>query len=350
MAVRSYRIGKLEIQPALVLAPMSGVTSAPFRRLIKQLNPGAVGLVFTEFVSVEAMTRRVPRTLEMLRLFPDERPAGIQIFGYDVDRMRDGARMAEDSGADVIDINCGCPAPKVVKKGGGCELMRQPRHLARILSEVRKAVTAPLTLKMRSGWDLSSLNALEIARIAEDSGIDAIAIHGRTRSQLYRGTADWEIVELVAAQVGIPVLGSGDVVDYPSAESRLPQAGGGNIAGLFIGRGALMNPHIFSDILAKRGPRCGLEHSIALAVLERYARLLEEQFSPKVCVGRFKQLVSQMGRGHAWRKDLCRASTWDEQKSILSILSENFAHRRQLEESQDCYGKRIDERDKTGYA
>ena len=138
--IRSYAVRSIQVNPGLVLSPMSGVTTRPFRRLIKELNPGAVGLVVSEFVSVEGMTRGSRRTLEMMRFSEEERPYCVQIFGYDIDRMRDAALMVQDIGADIVDINCGCPAPKVVKRGGGCELMRQPDHLQRIIKEVRKAV------------------------------------------------------------------------------------------------------------------------------------------------------------------------------------------------------------------
>ncbi|MBN8550681.1 MAG: tRNA-dihydrouridine synthase [Deltaproteobacteria bacterium] len=309
----SFHIRNIPINPGLVLSPMSGVTCSAFRRLIKELNPGAVGLVISEFISVEGLTRQSDRSMAMMRFHPDERPYGIQIFGYDIERMRDAAIMAQDAGADLIDINCGCPAPKVVKKGGGCELMRQPEHLAQMFREVRKAVSIPLTMKMRSGWDEASRNALEIAKIAESEGLEGIAVHGRTRAQLYRGEADWSVVEAVAESVKVPVSGSGDVVDAASAQARKQ----GKVAGLFIGRAALWNPFVFSEICG--GKRYDLRHErdLVLTVLERYLALLREEFHDRVVVGRFKQLVSQMCRGHEWRKDLCRAMKLQDQIDIL---------------------------------
>lgn len=310
---RSFQIRNLTIEPGLVLAPMSGVTCSAFRRLIKELNPGAVGLVVSEFISVEGLTRQSPRSLDMMRFHPDERPYGIQIFGWDIERMRNAAVMAQDAGADLVDINCGCPAPKVVKKGGGCELMRQPEHLANMFREVRKAVSIPLTMKMRSGWDEGSRNALEIAKIAESEGLEAIAVHGRTRAQLYRGEADWSVVEQVADAVRVPVSGSGDVVDAESAERRLQ----GAISGLFIGRAALWNPFVFSEISSGKRYTLRQEPELVVSVLERYLALLREEFHDRVVVGRFKQLVSQMCRGFEWRKDLCRAMKLQDQVDIL---------------------------------
>jgi len=309
----TYSVGPLTIAPALVLAPMSGVTTSAFRRLIKELNPGAVGLVITEFISVEAMTRQVPRTLAMMKYVLDERPFGIQIFGHDITRMRDSARMCEDAGSDIVDINCGCPAPKVVKKGGGCELMRQPEHLAQILKAVRSAISVPLTMKFRSGWDAQNLNALEIAKIAESEGVNAITIHGRTRSQLYRGEADWSIIQEVKETVNIPVLGSGDVTDRESAELRL-QFGAD---GIFIGRAALSNPFVFSDIVNGTKTKLRSEPLKAVQVLERYIELLKEEFSPKASVGKVKQLCSQMCCGLEWRKPILVSESLLRQEDLL---------------------------------
>jgi nifR3 family TIM-barrel protein len=297
---------------------MSGVTTRPFRRLIKELNPGAVGLVVSEFVSVEGMTRGSKRTLEMMKFSEDERPYCVQIFGYDVDRMRDAALMVQDIGADMVDINCGCPAPKVVKRGGGCELMRQPDHLQKIIKEVRKAVSMPLTLKIRAGWDEGSRNALDVAKMAESEGIEALAIHGRTRAQLYRGSADWNIVEEVADALSIPVLGSGDVVDRASAEERMR----GKIAGLFIGRASMWNPLVFSEIVSGSANTFGNDHGLMLNTLFRYIELLREDFHESSCAGKLKQLASQMCRGAPWRKTLLTLNTLSEQIDLLKSVQD----------------------------
>jgi tRNA-dihydrouridine synthase B len=317
-----YSVGRVQINPGLVLSPMSGVTTCAFRRLIKKLNGPSVGLLVSEFVSVEGMTRQSKRTLGMLRFMPEERPFGIQIFGYDIERMATAAKMVQDCGADLVDINCGCPAPKVVRKGGGCELMRQPNHLKEIFKAVRKAVSIPLTMKMRSGWDEQSRNGIEIARMAEGEGVEAIAVHGRTRAQLYRGMADWDFVAGVADAVKLPVMGSGDVVDRVSALERSK----GRITGLFIGRAAIENPFVFREI--HTGEKVGLRGNPALMldVIELYIALLQEEFPPKACIGKIKQLVSQMCRGQEWRKDICRARNLDEQIELLArVRSENQA-------------------------
>ncbi|MCB0311096.1 MAG: tRNA-dihydrouridine synthase [Bdellovibrionales bacterium] len=320
MPPSSVVIRDIKISPALILAPMSGVTNVAFRRLIKQLNPGALGLVVTEFVSVEGLTRDSRRTLEMLDYYEEERPLAMQIFGYDLARMRDGAKLVQDLGADIIDINCGCPAPKVVKKGGGCELMRQPQHLARILKSVRAAVSIPLTMKMRSGWDESNLNALEIGKIAVGEGVEALAVHGRSRAQLYRGSADWDIVKQLADELPIPILGSGDVVDCTSAAERFASGA----AGLLIGRGAIFNPLVFSEIQQQLSPRLPKCPALMLEVLERYMLLLQEDFEPRRCVGRVKQLASQMCKGQRWARDLCRLNAFEEQVAYVRNLRDFF--------------------------
>jgi tRNA-dihydrouridine synthase B len=314
--MNSYKIGKIEVSPGLVLAPMSGVTTAPFRQLVRELNPGAVGLTVSEFISVEGLTRGSRRSVEMLKSGSNEKPYCIQIFGYDVSRMRDGAIMAEQAGADIVDINCGCPAPKVVRRGGGCELMRQPEHLAGIIAEVKKSISVPLTIKIRAGWDESSKNALEVAKIAESEGVSAIAVHGRTRTQLYRGMADWNIVYEIANTVKIPVLGSGDVVDRESALLRLKCG----VSGMLIGRAAISNPFVFTEIFS--GDKIALKNNpvLVLGMLKRYLQLLMNDFTPNACIGKFKQLVSQSCRGYEWRKDILTALTLEQQLQIMKDL------------------------------
>lgn len=317
--VPGYNIRQVAVNPGLVLAPMSGVTCSAFRQLIKELNPGAVGLLVSEFISVEGLTREGRRSLEMMRFAEMERPIGIQIFGYDIKRMRDAAVMVEQAGADIVDINCGCPAPKVVRRGGGCELMRQPLHLGAMLREVRSAVSIPLTIKMRSGWDDGSRNAPEIARIAEQEGVEAVTVHGRTRAALYRGTADYEIVQRVIESVSIPVCGSGDVVDAASASERL----GSGVVGLYVGRAAIHNPLVFTDIVEGRSPELKNRPELMVKILLRYRDLLLEGGRPPLAMcGRLKQLASQMAKGAPWTKPFCRAQSLREQEEVLEKVVE----------------------------
>lgn len=324
--IRPIKIGNVQLHNNLVLAPMSGVTNICFRQLIQELNPGAVGLLVTEFISIEGLTRENERSLKMMKFNEIERPISIQIFGHDIDRMVDAAMMVEDAGADIVDINCGCPVPKVVKRGGGCELMRQTEHLGKILKAVYKKVSIPLTLKIRSGWDQYSRNALEVAKLAEDSGVSMLAVHGRTRKDLYRGEADWGIIAQIAESISIPVIGSGDVVDYKSASEKLTAP----ISGAMIGRAALSNPWVFREILsAANGEDVDVPSDIATVdVLERYRNLLEEEFHERAVLGRLKQFASQVTRrvrgSSDIRKSLCTSKSVAEYSEILKIWREDL--------------------------
>jgi nifR3 family TIM-barrel protein len=329
--IKQYKVRNITISPGLVLSPMSGVTTRPFRRLIKEFNPGAVGLLVSEFVSVEGMTRGSRRTLEMMRFSEEERPYCVQIFGYDIDRMRDAALMVQDIGADIVDINCGCPAPKVVKRGGGCELMRQPEHLREIVRAVKSAISIPLTLKMRSGWDESSKNAVDLACMLVDEGVEALTVHGRTRAQLYRGEADWSLVEQVADAVSVPVLGSGDVVDRASAEARLR----GKVAGLFIGRASMWNPLVFGEIMTGSPSALRGNEPLMLRIIFRYIELLREDFQESSCAGKLKQLASQMCRGARWRKQLLTLNTLEEQIRLLELVRDGGLGNSDVEGSRE---------------
>lgn len=329
MQLRPLTIGHIEVDPHVILAPMSGVTSVAFRRLIREINPGAIGLVVTEFVSIEGLTRGNEQSLRMLERAPEERPFSMQIFGHEISRMVDAAKIAEDKGADIVDINSGCPVPKVVRKGGGCELMRDPEHMGKMLKAVRAAIRVPLTLKVRSGWDDEHRNALEIAHIAEDSGVAMLAVHGRTRQQLYRGSADWDFVKMVAANVKIPVVGSGDVINYQTARAALDTG----VAGYMIGRAALANPWVFSEIqqqFAGLTPAKRLPSSVP-ALLLRYRDLLIEHGSVRAALGKLKQLTSQVTRlipgTSQIRRELCTSQSLEQMIAGLTRWQEELLER-----------------------
>jgi nifR3 family TIM-barrel protein len=290
------RIANVEISPNLVLAPMAGVTDSSFRRLIKEL--GGVGLIVTEFISVEGITRGNMRTHKMMKFLPEERPLSIQIFGYDEARMADAAEIIEQSGADIVDINCGCPAKKVVKGGGGSSLLRDLPQLEKILRAVRKAVSIPVTMKIRTGWDDSTINAVEVARIIEDCGGNMVAIHGRTRTQGYSGRADWEVIAEVKQAVSIPVIGCGDVVTAGQAISRLRETA---VDAVMIGRGAIANPWIFRQTAELMSGQPVHEPSLAekQRVLHRYNELMREELPERALAGKLKQLCGYFTHGLA---------------------------------------------------
>lgn len=310
MQLDSLQIKNLTTYPNLVLAPMSGVTNTSFRKLMRELNPHSLGLVVTEFISIEGLTRGNKKTYEMLKFIEAERPISIQIFGYDVDRMVDSAKMVEEVGADVVDINCGCPVPKVVRRGGGCELMRQPEHLKKILGRVVSSVSIPVTLKIRSGWDENSINAVEISKMAEGEGVSAVTIHGRTRQQLYRGKADWSVVSKAAQAVSIPVIGSGDVENVETARECFTSGA----KALMIGRASMENPFVFNQIYNSLTQNQETLYRVSdyLKVLMRYYQILIEDVGERPTVGKMKQLIGQitrkLPRGAEKRRLLCMMS------------------------------------------
>ena len=315
------RIGSVAIAPNVVLAPMSGITDSAYRSLIKEVNPGAVGLVVTELLSVEALTRHNLKTREMMRYRPHERPLSIQLFGADPVRMADAARMAQDFGADLIDVNCGCPAPKVTKKGGGAELMRRTPVLAAILQGLRRALTIPFTVKIRAGWDESSRNAVAVARLAEGEGAQAVAVHGRTRTQLYTGEPDWDLVAEVKRAVRVPVIGSGDILTPADALRRLATSG---VDGVMIGRATLSHPWIFREIDAlRRGlPVPEVTPAERFAAVDGLIARLEAELPPGAALGRSRGLACRMVRhlrgGAALRAALTQAPSTAAMRQLLA--------------------------------
>jgi nifR3 family TIM-barrel protein len=229
------------------------MTDTAFRRLVKRR--AGCGLVVTEMVSSEGLVRGIDRTLEYAEYTEEERPVSIQIFGGDPDKMAEAARIVEGMGADIVDVNMGCPVPKIAKHNAGCSLMREPEHAADVVRSMVRAVRIPVTVKMRAGWDADQINAPDLARRMEDAGAAAIAVHGRTAAQSYSGHSDWDLIGRVAAGLSIPVFGSGDCVEPTQVVDRLRRSG---VAGVLVGRGALRNPWIFEqavDVAAGRTPR-----------------------------------------------------------------------------------------------
>src|SRR5436309_7818471 len=217
--VREVRIGSIQIDQPFALAPMAGMTDTAFRRLVKR--HGGCGLVVTEMVSSEGLVRGIDRTLEYAEYTEEERPIAIQIFGGDPAKMAEAARIVEGMGADIVDVNMGCPVPKIAKHNAGCSLMREPEHAASVIAAMAKAVNIPVTVKMRAGWNDGERNASTLAKMVEDAGAAAVAVHGRTAAQSYGGAADWALVAEIADRLTIPVFGSGDCIDPEQVVQRL---------------------------------------------------------------------------------------------------------------------------------
>lgn len=241
--LRPLRIGCVVIAPNLVAAPMAGYTDLPYRRVVREL--GGAGLVYTELISCHALLHFKRKTELLIATTPDDHPLAMQIFGSDPDVMAASASALEAYGADMIDINMGCPVSKVVKTGGGAVLMRAPEVAEAIVRACVRAVSIPVTVKIRAGWDDTSRNAVEFARRMAGAGAAAITVHGRTRAQGYSGRADWRVIGEVVAAVPVPVIGNGDVVDGFSARALLEQTG---CAGLMIGRAAVGAPWLFRAV------------------------------------------------------------------------------------------------------
>jgi len=257
------KIGSVQLASPFVIAPMAGMTDTAFRRLVKR--HGGCGLVVTEMVSSEGLVRGIDRTLEYAEYTEEERPVSIQIFGGDPEKMAAAAQIVEGMGADIVDVNMGCPVPKISKHNAGCSLMREPEHAASVINAMAKAVKIPVTVKMRAGWNDNARNAPELARRVQDAGAAAVTIHGRTAEQSYTGSADWDLVARVAEDLEIPVLGSGDCVEPEQIVEKLlrtpapahPRTSRG-IAGVLVGRGVLRNPWILAqaaDLAAGRPAR-----------------------------------------------------------------------------------------------
>ena len=318
------KIGNVQIDNEVFLSPMAGVTDLPFRTICKEKG---CGMLYTEMINAKALCYDDENTKKMLNLEDDGHPVAVQIFGSDPEYMGKAASIMNQYTNDILDINMGCPAPKVIKNGDGSALMRNPKLAAEVLTAVVKNSKKPVTLKIRKGWDDNSVNALEIAKIAEECGISALAIHGRTREQFYSGKADWDIIAEIKQSINIPVIGNGDVFDVQDAVNMLEKT---KCDAIMIGRGSQGNPWIFNRInhYMKTGevlPEPTLEEKISTAI--KHMNLAVAEHGEYVAVREMRKHIGWYLKGlknSAKYRDQINKIT--DYKEVISMLEEYVQH------------------------
>lgn len=291
------RIGPVEVVGLVRLAPMAGITNAPFRLVARECGSG---LTTSEEMDASAILAGTPHAGAVTAYYPEERPLAMQLLGKDPDLLVRAARRLEALGADIVDLNMGCPMPRITGKGKGAALMRDLPATARILRAMRQAIAVPLTIKIRGGWDDEHLNAVEVARMAEGEGVDAITVHPRTQAQRFTGKAPWAIIAEVVDAARIPVTGNGDVRSMAEARRMMAETG---CQSVMIGRGALGHPWVFREGLDTLTPAA--RHAYQDAVIARHVALIQEHFPPKYALIQMQKHLAWYTEGYGHAAD-CR--------------------------------------------
>lgn len=319
--MKRLKIGNVELENRYILGPMAGVTDLPFRLLCREQG---AGLLCMEMVSAKAILYNNRNTEQLLTIHPDERPVSLQLFGSDPKIMSEMAKRIEERPFAILDINMGCPVPKVVKNGEGSALMKEPKLVYEIVSAVVKAIEKPVTVKIRKGFDDDHVNAVEIAKIIEEAGAAAVAVHGRTREQYYSGKADWDIIRQVKEAVSIPVIGNGDVTSPQKAEELVRQTG---CDGVMIARGAQGNPWIFSEMTAYEQTGeipAGPDKDEVRKMMLRHARLQLEYKGDYLGIREMRKHVAWYTKGipkaARLREKINAVESYEELENLLTSL------------------------------
>lgn len=324
---RTLMIRDIRVDPACILAPMEGVTDLTFRRLVRSI--GGCGLFVTEFISADGLYKQIERAMRMARFDEGERPISIQIYGRDPHALAEGARMVEALGADIIDLNMGCPSKKVCAHSGGSALMKEPELARQIVSAIRAATDLPFTVKMRAGWDSESRNAADIAWMCQEEGAEMVAVHWRTRKDLYGGDRDLTPIAAVKDRVSIPVVANGDIVDVATAVEAFRDTG---CDAVMVGRGAVRNPWVFAEIRAAMNgmPAPIVDDVERERVLLGYFAAIRESFRTDLgALGRFKKIAryftAGVEGGDVLRQQIFHSQTAEE---AIDVVQRFFDGRR----------------------
>lgn len=319
MFIKSVNIGNVKLENNIILAPMAGITDRPFRMMCEKFNPG---LVCTEMISAKGLLYDDTKTKQLLDMKDEKRPIAVQIFGSDIDAMSYAAKYVSKY-ADIVDINMGCPAPKVVKNGDGSKLLLNLELAESIIKAVVDNSSVPVTVKFRKGWDNNNIVATQIAQIAERAGASAITIHGRTRSEFYSGDADWNIIKEVKKSVSIPVFGNGDVKNYEDATKMFSETG---VDGIAIGRGALGNPWIFEEIReAFKGKSFKIASQEKLSYILEHLNLAIEDKGERVALVEMRKHLGWYIKNSKDASSIRSAINQTTNKEeLISILTEYF--------------------------
>lgn len=325
---KALNIGGIKLDPPTVLAPLAGITNLPFRLLVKAAG---CSLVCSEMISANGLLHRSTKTLKMLDSLPEEKPLSVQLFGSDPEIMAEAAAMAESSGADILDINFGCSVKKVIKTGAGAALMREPKQAEKLLQAVRKAIHIPLTIKMRTGWNRTGEQAFRLAEIAEANGVNALTLHPRTALQGFGGKADWSLIAELKKRVSVPVIGNGDIV-HP--EDAIKMISATECDAIMIGRAAIGNPSIFTDInallQAKKIPPFNLNDHFNIII--QYVKLSVDHLGEKKAChmmrSRIGWFVKRLQYSSRFRESIKKISTQDQALKLIRdyqvFLNENL--------------------------